>query len=376
MRRLVSRALPLALVLASLAPAHAQPGRGWSEWLEPRRRLALAYRQDGLVHLLRGMGRELELDPALGAPPRWLLLDQALIRFERARRLTPDDPELAYYTAVALTRYERPAADGSTEQRIEEAVEAWHRLRALDPSFFADRVAYELAMLHMRRHEFPQALAEYEAALRSSMPPTLELLDRYFLAAPTERRLAALFAPLDPGNVRGNLAEAAMLTGDVAGALEHYRAAMDGASDPVTRSLAQWGSALALARGGAHEEALRTATRALRDDPVRAVPDWTQVSRDHGAFAVLHLEFVFFEPAYELHAYEALGHEALARLETGGNELEHLRRAVRSWRFFFAEGGFASRHAPSARAALERLERGLEPPAPPVNPRGARSPRR
>ncbi len=335
---------------------------GWREVFEPERRLGRLYVREGLARLIQAMGRE---EPELGDAPPWLLLDQALMRFERARRYLPNDPELAYYTACALTRYERPARNGGTEDRIEEALDAWRRVREIDPNLFPDRVASELAVLHMRRHEFSEARAEYEAALRHAVPATVDLFHRFFIPAATESRLAILFASVDPANVHSNLAEAAMLMGDLPGAITNYRAAMNDAQDPLTRSLSQWGLAIALERSGAHEEAVRQAQRALRDDPVQGHPDFAEILRAHGVFAVLHLPFVFFEPRYEVHAYEALGSEALARGEEGqADDPELLARALRSWRLFLAEGGAGSRYAPGARASIDRLAARVEQPAP------------
>ena len=359
------RSLSLAfLTLSLLAPpaAHAQEG-GWAEIFDPAQRLGRRRMRQGLAKLVHGLSPG---DPALGAAPRWVLLEQALVRFERARRVLPDDPELAYYTAYALTRWERPARDGGTEYRADEAIVEWQRVRALDPEFFPDRVAYELAMLHMRRQEFERARAEYEAALRTALPPTVQLEDRFYLPATSERALAFLFSGLDRANVHGNLAEVTMLTGDLRSAITHYEAAIEQTEDPFTRSLAEWGLALTLDRSGDSDAALEVAARALRGDPVPPDdPRFAALHRAHGAMSVLHLDFVFFEPVYELHAYEALGHEATARMDGGVNR-PALERALRSWRLFLAEGGTSSRFAGGARRHLERLEAELGVEAAPL----------
>lgn len=348
--------LLLSLLLVP-AFAHAQHGRGgWRELVDPGRRQGLHYERDGLVRLLEALEPG-ALQPELGDPPAHLLLDQALLRFERARRARPDDPQIAYLIAIALTRYERPAPDGGVEHRLDEAVAAWERVRAVDPTFQAARVAFELAALHMRRHEFHEARAEYEIALQNAVPSSVDLMHRFYLPAPFDQRLAALFTPLEPQSIYGNLAEAAMLTGDLDSARRYYRRAADDPSDPVSRCLALWGLALAADRSGALEEALEHAGRALREDPVAAVQlaRWQRLSQRHGPFAVLHLEFVFFEPRYEIHAYEALGHEALARTAEGSASVNELRAALTKWRYFLDGGGNASRWAPRAREHVERL---------------------
>lgn len=360
MRRALFVLLALAIAPSSAVAQTRGPSTGWREIFDPERRLGLMYRQQGLVRLIAALR---DGDPELGDSAPHVLLDQALIRFERARRRMPDDPELAYYTAVALSHFERPAPDGSTERRSEEAMDAWRHVRQLDPSFQPGRVAFELAALHMRRHEFAEARAEYEAALEHAVPPTVELMDRLYLAAGTERQLATLFTPIEPRSVLGNLAEAAMLVGDVPAALRYYRAALEESDEAVTRALALWGLAVASDRSGAHDEALRFAHRALQEDPVQGAPRYADVSRRHGAFALLHMDWVFFEPGYELHAYEALGHEALGR-QPDTRTSEELRLALRSWRLFLAEGGNASRYAPVARAHVARLEAEIERPAP------------
>ena len=357
-----------AAVVAQRPGFDVDEGSGWPELFDPARRSARDLRRDGLVLLLRGLGR---LDPGLGDAPSYVILDDALRRFERARQVTPDDPELAYYTAIALGAWRRGQPE---EHRAEEAIDAWHRVREIDRSFAPERVAYELAMLHMRRHEFELARGEYEASLRWALPPAVELADVFYPANMVERRLASLFDPIGPANVHGNLAEVTMLTGDVRAAAVHYRAAMEMSADPFTRALAQWGLALALDRDGDGDGALAIAERAIREDPVPPDhPSFMRVHREHGAFAVLHLDFVFYEPPYEIHAYEAIGHEAYAQMEPE-ERAAHLARAQRSWRLFLAGGGTASRFAARAREHLAQIESELEPA--PANPPSGRARRR
>lgn len=344
--------LPASSSRAQTSDLAVDDGGGWAEVFDAERRMGLLYRRHGLARLLQAMGTQ---RPYLGDGPRWMLLEQALVRFERARRRIGEDPELAYYTAYALTRWQRPGRDGGLELRVDEAIDAWHRLRELAPDYMPDRVAYELALLHMRRHEFARARAEYEAALRHAIPPTVQIANRFYLANQSEISLAELFIPLDPAQLHGNMAEVTMLAGDLPAAAHHYRVALDRAIGPYTRTLAHFGLSLALSRMDDHEGALETAGQAIREDPAGADPDAQRLHRAHGPLAVLHLESVFFEPPWELHAYEAIGHEAWAR-EPGVDRTEHLRSALRSWRLFLTEGGITSRYAAHARAHAARLE--------------------
>lgn len=355
----MKRFLAVAILLFS-ARAMAQieaerdPRAGWREIADPERRIGRLFLREGLRRLLDAMNGQ---DPELGDAHESLVYDQALLRFDRARRSLPDDPELAYYTAVALTNYQRPGEDGGVERRVDEAIDAWHRLRAIDPSFAAAQTAFHLGALHMQRQEFALARAEYEAALRAVVPPPVELFDYSWLRpAPSEEMIERLWASPPATLIHGNLAEAAMLIGDLDTAIAHYRATVnDAGADPLARVLALWGLALALDRDGAHEEAVRAAGDAIAQDPIRGVPGLEHLVQRHGVLAALHYPTVFFEPRCEIHAYEALGHEALARGE-GGDRAE-LRRAQRSWRLFLAEGGSTTRYAPIARAHVDRLER-------------------
>lgn len=69
-------------------------------------------------------------------------------------------------------------------------------------------------------------------------------------------------------------------------------------------------------------------------------------------------ENVFFEPAYELHYYEALGH--LARAKFNVESAATARAAsLRSWNRFLQAGGDHSKWAERARYHIEELERAL-----------------
>src|SRR5262249_6162523 len=130
-------------ILLTLAPASAQPlpqqQGAWRELLSPERREGQLNLQLGLAKLLVALGRN---DPELGDAPRWLLIEQALLRFARARRALPDDPDVLYLTAIALTHWERYDG-GALERRGDEALEAWRELRRRHPDFHPERVAFE-----------------------------------------------------------------------------------------------------------------------------------------------------------------------------------------------------------------------------------------
>src|SRR5262249_44124521 len=134
-----------------------------------------------------------------------------------------------------------------------------------------------------------------------------------------------------------------------------------GAGDSVTRVLALWGLALALDRSGDHREAIASARLAIQGDPFAAPsPDDARFGIDreaHGPTALLHSRLVFFEPAYEIYGYDAIGWEALASEEGGASRDELLVRARRSWAAFLAGGGNAGIYGAHATAALARVSR-------------------
>lgn len=357
-------ALTLGLLLTS-APALAQEPAAsrsrravhgdWANLLTPprddvTRRDAQRFVRQGLFYLLTALGPPSVLDDAPSVQ-----LDRALVRFERAQRLLPDDVDLAYYTAVALDRWERPARDGGMERRVEESLAAWHRVRELDPEYAPARVAFALALLHARRQELEEATAEYEIALATDVPESAIFMGRTYLPNPMEVRLANLYFSLEPATVHNNLAENLMLLGDLDGAIAHYQRALSGAHGTMSRALTTWGLALAQHRAGEPEAGLSAAREAITLDPVAGDPELTALQERWGALAVLHHPEVFFEPVYELHAYQAVGYEAYASAHERWRRAG-LESALTSWRRFLAEGGVASRFAAHARAQITRLE--------------------
>ena len=356
----------VATALAALAPTRAQEladgaqragEPSWGDYTSPERRRGRQLRRQGLLKLLDAQ----QSSPDSLGPPPDVLFDQALVRFERALRDLPGDADLLYFRAVALAGWEREV-DGREERRTEEAIQAFEELRRVAPEYHADRVAFELAILRSRAGDHRGAVDEYRRALAAAtlrpVPPPHALLDR-------ERMLASLFDPVSMATVHLNLAENLMLLGELDAAIASYRRAVERTrEDPLGRVLALWGLALALDRGGDHAEAMVTARRAIQLDPF-AVPQPALDARfgidraAHGPMAILHSRLVFFEPAYELHAYDAIGWEALAgsaeRERLGGaSRQELLRRARLSWASYLTAGGNEAPHGEHARRAAPR----------------------
>jgi hypothetical protein len=67
---------------------------------------------------------------------------------------------------------------------------------------------------------------------------------------------------------------------------------------------------------------------------------------------------VFFEPEYEIHYYEALGHEALAvSPDNAATAARELAAAATSMQRYLAASGANGSFSAAARASLERIER-------------------
>jgi tetratricopeptide (TPR) repeat protein len=258
------------------------------------------------------------------AQQRLEYLERAVRLLQEAARLAPEDPETLYALARAQAAWERPAEatvaePGSrclVERRNDQAVETLQRLRRVDPDYRADRVAFELGILHTRNRRYREASAEYRRAIALS-------LDR--------RDTAITYA---------NLGEVTMLAGDLEGAVESYRRSLAASVDDG-QPLALWGLAVSLDRLGEHETALQTAGRALR--------------ASGGGLQILRSDGVFFEPEYEVHYYEALGHEAISRRPDAIRE-NALSAAERSWRLFLQRAAPSCRWSSRAAANLARIQ--------------------
>lgn len=226
---------------------------------------------------------------------RRVAIDNALARLERARALAPRDPEILWFYAELLTQWRRPQGR-SFERRDDEAIAAFGELRRVDPEFQVRDVAASLAELHTRRRDFTRAADEYQRAIRASLD---------------ERATTVLWS---------NLAEMQMLSGDLDSAVASYQRSLElarsGGQDSLAPALASWGLAIALDRLGEHRSALDRATDAI--------------GFGGGTLEVLRSPSVFFEPTFELHWYEALGHEALAGNAAAAVDVDLSRHAVAS----------------------------------------------
>src|SRR5690606_2818194 len=65
----------------------------WGDYTSPARRRGRQLRRQGLVKLLDAQ----QASPDSLGPPPEVLFDQALLRFDRALRDLPDDPDLLYF---------------------------------------------------------------------------------------------------------------------------------------------------------------------------------------------------------------------------------------------------------------------------------------
>lgn len=242
-----------------------------------------------LLYPALGLGMILGLD---GATQRRVAIESALVRFERALELAPDHLEARLLLGKALASWEKRSAEGS-ELKSAQAIAVLEALRARDPLYEAQEVAFQLGLLRSRNAELELAAREYERALH------------------------LLTDPADQATLLGNLAEITMARGDLPHALALYERAIHVGQDE-NRVLALWGSAVALDRLGEHAAAIARARRALREDRV--------------PFAALRQNGVFFVPAYEAHYYEALGALALADTERESDEpLAQALSRARAW---------------------------------------------
>jgi tetratricopeptide (TPR) repeat protein len=249
-------------------------------------------------------------------------LDDALARLDRALAFDPDNPALVQTQARVLSLWEEPQSldDCEVRRKDAQAIVAFERLQVLDPSFEASEVAFQLGVLHTRRHAFADAAVAYARAVELA------------------------FDVKDTANAHGNLAEVIMLAGDPTAALVHYERALKLSQGGRDYALVLFGAAVALDRLGEHQTALQKASAA--------------VDASGRSLSVLHTPGVFFEPDYELQYYEGLGHEALAQLMPENRSLA-LESAANSYRAFLERAPHDNPYRVSAQGNLDAVEAAL-----------------
>ncbi len=277
--------LALLLCLLAASQARAELPREpvhttspfWKNARSPDARRVETLLRQGRAQLYPALGLGLMLGSDLSTHRR-VAVENAIARFERARRLAPNDPEVLYLCGKALALWERRGPSGRLERRSRDAIMRFEALRRVDPLYEAEDVSFELGVLFTRESDYTRAAAEYERALSLRVDETSR------------------------GTILGNLAEVTMMAGNLEEAVRYYeRAIQEGGSDE--RLLSLWGMAVALDRLGEHAESMERARRALRDD--------------QRPMAVLKQSTVFFVPPYESHYYDGIGLLALAEEQAG-----------------------------------------------------------
>lgn len=246
--------------------------------------------------------------------------DRARARRERARA-----EHLAFVATLppgVIGPGEQPVEVGWREAMRREALAAVERSLAAQPD---EPHALGLAATLRERLGDPRgALRDADRALALA-PEGPEAPDLHFVRAlahthlgaherTRDEYLAALRFPMPDdtrGIVLGNLADAWLVLGDTARAVETYR---EGLRFTPDYALGWLGLAIAQDRDGADPteaaaEAVRRASR--RGSAPDAILEETR------------REGVFFVPPFDRYTYEAMAHEALARMYAPGGELGH-----------------------------------------------------
>lgn len=318
----------LSLASPSIVAAQMSEPSFWRTVREPEYARASHLMRQGL-YLLRDSElarRNTSRGPHEGAA----ILDGAIRRFAMAHELSPTESSFLYFYAMATSLWESPTRTG-VARRDDEALALFVQLRSLDPGFEAMEVAFSLGILHTRSRDFEAAAEEYQRAIARA---------------------------LTPNSVHwSNLAEVTMLAGDVEAAAGYYERAIEVAEvDGGETVLALWGLAVALDRLGEHRRSLEVAGDAL--------------STGGGTMEPLRMNGVFFEPAYEVHWYEGLGHAVLAAQAPDAEARSRSEEAsATSFRRYLEEGGHESPWAALARRHV------AEAASPGARPRRRRRPR-
>lgn len=270
-------ALALGLTLAA-ADARAQGW--WSRALtagasEARRD---ATRAEHLAFAATLPARFLDLFSATATrAQRDALRREALAAADRALAVTPDDPRLLATAAALRERL------GDLRGALRDAARALE-LAPEAPESADVHFTLALAHTHLGAHEATRD--DYLAALRLPLPDHTR------------------------GTVLGNLADTWLVLGDTARAVQTYTESLQFAPD---YALGWLGLAIAQDRDGA--DPTDAAARAVRLAAQRAdgSPD--------AILDELQSEGVFFVPTFDRYTYEAMAHEALARMYGPGGEL-------------------------------------------------------
>lgn len=234
-------------------------------------------------------------------------LQRAVENLRLAQQRLPDQPSAHCWMGYALTRL----------ARYEEAVLAWDRALAIDPTLLEDEsLMFECSVCFARAGRYGRTSEIYRRMLSHGVSANLRPL------------------------VLVNLAEmlVAASCDDLETAIELY---FEAVRDYPDRAGAHWGLGAALVRAGREDEATPELATALRLDP-----QWTTFTRSGN----------FFVPPYDRHFYQALGWE-----QNGDRE-----RAANEWEVYLESGGAEGCWAEVARSHLTRLR----------SPRRGRRPRR
>jgi tetratricopeptide (TPR) repeat protein len=267
----------------------------WRELRDPGYTRSEELIEQGIA-FLGGLGDIPASDPLVHA-----MIRSAVLRFEHAVTLAPQSKRGWYFLGYALARFEHFDRElGTTVRRDEEAIAAFEHLQSLDALFRVEAVGFELGLLNTRVARFDAAVREYQRSIQYALTP---------------ENSAVTYS---------NMAEVRMMDGDLIGAVRDYERAIHlsrNTNSADARGLPLFGIAVALDRLGETSEG---GTRALEAVNVGLGID------------ILHRNGVFFEPACEVHYYEALGNRALAERAQGEERLTALRAALRSWRTYLS----------------------------------------
>ncbi len=319
----------LALAVGILLPAVSfADDPFWLDVLQPRRREFRSAIAEGQEVYDRA---ELAERAAMDAVDRRMigeLYAQALVHFERATRVLPDDPLGHLCVGKTLSQRERHA----------DALRAASRARALDEDgTYEEDVAFLLAIELSIAQEWEAALHEYDRALPETVRPDFR------------------------ATILSNAAEIQMAAGRLPEAIDLYRRAIAEAWSPSQqslkmRSLAEYGLAIALDRDDRRAEALETMRSAWAHDPNRQDP-----TRPAGTLTDPGRDGVFFVPEHDLHYYRALLFEArLALPEEADARVTMLEHGANEWQLYLSQGGATGPWARVARdhaASIERQRR-------------------